>query len=196
MQLKSKAGLLVVLLIVPALFFLFLVFFGQNKFELPFFLAYSVESDSGILILKKNLHKDKSLFLDQFSSKNSVSEDTLYLKLPSNYLNLPANRIVILFNSESFANPSENQKAELLRINEKIENREDIVLFERYQGDSENEFWTNFISFVKTGESRNYNSEGMIFLFDKDGFCRGLYDPSVKAEVDRLITEYQILQKF
>jgi protein SCO1 len=68
----KKAGILIATLVIPALFFLFLKFFGQNHFGLPRFIPV-IDSATNNVVMKKVFNKEL----------NKIVNDTLFRTIPS-----------------------------------------------------------------------------------------------------------------
>lgn len=186
MKKHLKTGLLIIMLAVPVFLFLFLKFFGENKFDLPYLVALGVEKTSF-----SELYNDYDQNLDENYLK-SIPGDSIYLVFPEIDSNLDGSKAVLILYSplQSF---NENQQLEIDRFKSKIKNPTDLNIIEIKNAETD-KFWSLFFKVNKQKGRTFVNNVGMIALLDQKGFFRGIYNPSIKSEIDRLITEYQILE--
>ncbi len=192
MKINLKAGLLVILLAVPAFLFLFLFFFGENRFDLPYLLNLGTAENGEIELNEKCRSFSNQDFLIEHSGKMEIKSDSVYLQFDGLNEN-HSKSIKIIYDCSSEAGPSENHMAELKRINDKIQNKRNIELLFLYGADKNEKYFNNLFKFLESVYTAYYFPDGIILLIDENNYFRGLYNPSVKAEVDRLVTEYQIL---
>lgn len=192
MKFNLKAGLLVMLLAVPAFLFLFLLFFGENQFDLPYLFAVGSNKDGEIVLSERCENLPNSDFLIENANQANFLSDSVFLIYGGPGAE-DSNSVKIVYDCLNDTGPSENQISELKRIENKIENKPRVKLLFLYGSVSQNEYFRNFYNLLETCYKNYYYQNGIILLIDNKNYFRGVYDPSVKSEVDRLVTEYQIL---
>ncbi|MEQ8358661.1 MAG: hypothetical protein RH860_04180 [Cytophagales bacterium] len=187
-----KAGLLVILLAVPAFLFLFLFFFGENRFDLPYLLNLGIVKNGDIELNENCRSFSKPDFLIDNSGKTEIQSDSIYL-IFDGLTKDDSKSIRIIYDCINEKGPSENHIAELKRLKDKIQNKRNIELLILYGADKNEKYFNNLFEFLKSVYTAYYFPDGMLLLIDENNYFRGIYNPTVKAEVDRLVTEYQIL---
>ncbi len=192
MKINLKAGLLIILLAAPAFLFLFLFFFGENQFDLPYLLAIGTKEKKEITILEKCKNFSNPEFIFENSDKTELISDSVYLTFKNSYDN-NTRSVKILYDCLAENGPSENQIAELKRIEGKIQNQDKVKMLLLYREGKDQAYFTEFYELLELCFKQYYFPDGMLILIDENNYFRGFYDPSIKSEVDRLITEYQIL---
>ena len=186
MKKHFKTGLLIVMLAVPVFLFLFLKFFGENKFDLPYLISLGVENSE-----IKDINQSFNFELAESYFK-SIPDDSIYLVFPEIDSNLDGSKAVLILYSpkQSF---TKNQQLEIDRFKSKIKNPDKLNIIEIKNAESD-DYWSIFFEINKQKGRSFVNNIGMLALIDQGGFFRGIYNPGIKSEIDRLITEYQILE--
>lgn len=192
MKINIRAGLLVILLAVPAFLFLFLFFFGENRFDLPYLLNLGIAKNGEIELNENCRSFSNPDFLIDNSGKTEIQSDSVYL-LFDGITKDDSKSIKIIYDCIIENGPSENHIAELNRLKDKIQNKRNIELLFLYGADKNEKYFNNLFELLESVYTTYYFPDGILFLIDENNYFRGIYNPSVKAEVDRLVTEYQIL---
>lgn len=212
MKFIHKAGILAVILAIPAFVLFFLYGFGKNHFDLPIFYATdSVEVNGRYVITKAHTIPDFT-FIDQdnqlFDSKS-----------------LEGNIYVADFFFTSCAGICPKMTSQLTRVQEAFLDQKDfkIVSFtvdpkrdsaetlKRYAEDynatpgkwvfltgEKDSLYTVaqkgfFISAMEDEKLADFIHSEKLILIDKSGRIRGYYNGTEKESVDRLIREIQVL---
>jgi protein SCO1/2 len=163
MQKYIKAGMLTLVLALPAFLILFLHSFGENHFELPYFVP-AVDS-TGQTILNG---KDTVFYQVPLKKQNSIRVVGFFEPLNDIVVAQHFSRVEKLIGKEVIF--------EVVRDNP-------ISLGQIYKvGNLKN---------VKSNQTIPYNEE--FVLLDKQGYIRGFYDGKDEKEVERLITEINVL---
>lgn len=218
MKNAQKVGILIGILVIPALIFLFLKFFGQNYYSLPY--LFPKIDDYGNPVVKNGdtlFHQvPKFELIDQDNNKftSADTDGKIYVAdffftrcgtiCPKLSKSLVRVQEVYQNNSDvlivSHTVDPEHDKGEVLKkyaANYKAEkgkwffvtsDKENLykLIIEGYK------LPVSDASMLNKPEDAFVHSEKML-LIDKDGFIRGIYDGTNKADVDRLITEIDIL---
>lgn len=163
MQKYIKAGMLTLVLVLPALVILFLHGFAENHFKLPYLVP---QTDSSGQI--------------KFNGK-----DTVFYQVP---IDTQDKVRVVSFLGDT---GHDQARGQLSRVEKIVSND---VFIEKLSSD-ENEAALKYrVSSIKKGKPAKtilYNEQ--FVLIDKKGFIRGFYDGTDPVDVDRLITEIEIL---
>lgn len=218
MKNTQKVGILIGILVIPALIFLFLKFFGQNYYDLPY--LFPKIDDYGNAVVKDGdtvfhqiprfelLDKDgKPFTTDKIKDKIYVADffftrcGTICPKLSKSLTRIQEayqNNSDVLIVSHTV--DPEHDRGEVLQKYaadyKAIDNKWFFVT-----GDKANIYKliiegyklpVSDSSMLNKPEDAFVHSEKML-LIDKNGFVRGIYDGTNKADVDRLITEIDIL---
>lgn len=193
MKIDWKAGLLIILLAVPAFLFLFLFFFGENQFDLQYKFPVAIENEGEVEYF---LEDSDYTHIAESYQKPPTGGDTLYLKIPLSERQSGKPHIIIVYYNEQNVEPDYNQYAELIRLEDKVKNQNRVQLLKMYDEGQMSAYWNELFRLIKKAYPEAYSADGLMLLIDEKGFFRGVYKPSIKAEIDRLITEYQIILKF
>ena len=165
MQKYIKAGMLTLVLVLPALVILFLHGFAENHFQLPYLVP--VTDSSGRVSMN--------------------GKDTVFYQVP----NTKQNQIKIV---SFFSNNVSNQLAQQYLRVEKLAS-EEVLLERITGSDAEKEAIQKYravpLKKAKSLETIPYNEQ--FVLLDKKGYIRGFYDGTNPEEVDRLTAEVKIL---
>jgi len=202
----TKAGLLVVTLVIPALIFTFLRFFATNHYGVPY---YHPLIDSGGKIVIKN---GDTLFYQVSGIKGIKSDGT---KVPDgifknkltvvNYLPENCNDTcqIALGNLERVYRLRESIKnLELFTITDSSYNIEghkevreqDGWLFVKVLGSGAKEVLDTVLKYqTKVPAAKTNSTDNKLILIDEDGHVRGYYNGSEREETDRLMAEIKIL---
>lgn len=165
MQKFIKAGMLTLVLVLPALVILFLHGFAENHFQLPYLIP-----------------------LTDSSGKVSMNgKDTLFYQVP----NTDGDQIKII--SFISKNASNQLKQQYSRV-EKLASG-DVILENIVGSETEREAIQTYrvspLKKEKSLETIPYNEQ--FVLLDKKGYIRGFYDGTNPEDVDRLTAEVKIL---
>lgn len=190
---KIQAGILVLIIGVPAFVFLFLEFFGSNRFELLYFYPYQTK-EKGINLNEPllNLSKElKTYGFHPFEANNSKVGDSLYLNLHA-----PSLRDVFSTNGEYLLILDEIGKEEGKIPWSRVEQR----MLSRFPGEYSLIMIPAHkiplrISQVLTKNIRNDLKPVNALLVDSMGFVRGCYNLKDVVGQDLLITEYEVLNE-
>jgi len=218
MKNTQKVGILIGILVIPALIFLFLKFFGQNYYNLPY--LYPQVDDYGNAVVKNGdtvfhqiprfelIDKDGKAFSSDKTKDKIYVADFFFTRCGTICPKLSKSLVRV---QEAYQNNSdvlivshtvdpEHDKGEVLQKYaadyKAIDNKWFFVT-----GDKANLYKliiegyklpVSDASMLNKPEDAFVHSEKLL-LIDKKGFVRGIYDGTNKADVDRLITEIDIL---
>lgn len=165
---NKKFVYLFLALLLPALIFVFLKYFGKNEFNIPVYYENGIDSVSvncGGDYSKPYVLPDSVLLAIEATSKPAL----VIVFEPTQATQIELNRLTDIFNQREFT------KTE-------VKVQEDTgVSAARYRR------WTSCIFFIK----EPYNA----MLVDDQNRIRGYYAVDSREEMDRLILEMQILLK-
>jgi protein SCO1 len=198
-----KAGILIILIVIPAFIFLFLEFFGSNVFALPYLFPVAISSpdkDKPIALDRPYPDRESLNFLEYMGNPDPEGSDTLYLKLPLLSNNFKKNEsslnTMIFFVPEPF-------RAEvnliIKRMNSRLEKGK-INNFVLYP-DMQTQFDPGSDEGIILELVKNRKASGeeipayLAMLVDERGFIRGLYSPHNPEDADRMIVETEVLIK-
>ena len=217
-----KAGILIVLLVVPALVFLFLKTFGDNKFSLPYYFPELDESGHAIVEKGDTLfHKIQDFELvSQLNSPVRLSDFDGEIKIVSFFFSRCGTVCPILNTNLSRVNETfkDNIGVEFLSITvdpnfdtpEVLEAYADEIspgLTNWYflSGDKEYIYNLALKGFkLPVSDASVYTNEPLdvdemfihsekVLLLDGDNFVRGIYDGTELEEMERIRLEMKIL---
>jgi protein SCO1/2 len=160
-----KAGLLTLVLVLPALIVLFLHGFAENHFTLPY-LQPLVDSTGTVVM-------------------NGL--DTVFYQVPKA---VEKNIKVVAFFGE---NPSNQLIQQFSRV-EKLASDDvkvEALKGENVEKDATEIYKIKPLIKAKSAENILYNEQ--FILIDKEGYTRGVYDGTDPEDVDRLLAELKIL---
>ena len=202
----TKAGLLIVTLVIPALIFTFLRFFATNHYGVPYY--HPLTDSSGKVIIENG----DTLFYKVSGIKSVKSDGT---KVPDsifknkltvvNYLpeNCDDTCQIALSNLERVYQLRESiGNLELLTItdstynagNNKEVREQDGWLFVKVSGSKAEEVLDTVLKYqTKVTGSKTNSTDNKLILIDEDGHIRGYYNGSEREEADRLMAEIKIL---
>jgi protein SCO1/2 len=165
MQKYIKAGMLTLVLALPALIVLFLHGFAENHFQLPYFVPLT--DSSGRIVMN--------------------GQDTLFYQVPTT--NKKSIRVVSFIGDDA-----PNQlKQQFLRV-EKLASEKIIVekiAGQNAEIEAIQKYRVPLLKKAKSSQTIPYYEQ--FVLIDKKGYIRGFYEGTNPEEVDRLITEIKIL---
>ncbi len=163
MQNYIKAGMLTLVLALPALVILFLHSFAENHFELPYLIP--VTDSSGKVQLN--------------------GKDTVFYQVPVEN----RGRIKVV----SFVDTTEHNqiREQLLRIEKIVSKDISIENSPLSEQEAAQNYRVSTIKKAKPAKTILFNEQ--FVLIDKEGYIRGFYDGTDPTDVDRLITEIEIL---
>ena len=197
---QLKALLLLILLGMPVLFYLFLQSFGENKYEVPVFF------ENGIPDRVSGCETDEPHSLtnyfqsdacDTWSCSQVVGKYTVFCFIKSECETEAISqfaRVNNLFRDQStfhavaVALDSVTDQQALTNQLELYKIPKNLWSWWTYQQGTE--------TLVRCGFNLNIdcNASQTMVLIDKDYRIRGIYNSQDEEEMDRLVTEYQILQ--
>lgn len=219
-----KAGILIVLLVIPALFFLFLKTFGDNEFTLP---KYFPELDeSGHVQVTEGdtvFHSVASFTLtNQFDKEVSLSDFGGEIKVVSFFFSRCGTICPIMNQNlarvqETFKNDSEvnflsitidpNFDTSPILLNYASEFSSEFKNWQLLTGDKEYIYNTAIKEFkLPVADYSGIDSTGKFnvdeafihseraLLLDKENFVRGIYDATDVLEIDRMKAEIKVLK--
>ena len=210
----SKAGLLFVLLVIPALVFLFLKIFGKNHFTLPVYYAVdSVASDKGYTVTKAHEIPAFALLKQDGSELKSTDlegkiyvADFFFTRCPGicPKMSTELTRVQEVFAGDtevkiiSFSVDPEYDRPDTLRSYAKKYNA-DLKQWTFVTGTKEAIYsLAQKGFFLSAMEDKDrpvefIHSDKMV-LVDKKGWIRGYYNGTDKKDVNRLIDEIRVLK--
>ena len=160
-----KAGILTLVLVMPALVVLFLHGFAENHFKLPY-LVPTIDSTGQVKMSGK---------------------DTLFYQVPG------ASDIAISVIG-FFGENANNQLKEGFGRVEKLASKSvivEIIKEKNVEQIATQKFKVSPIKKAKSIETIGYDKQ--FLLIDRQGFIRGIYDGTNHLDVDRLVVETKIL---
>jgi protein SCO1/2 len=220
----KKAGVLIVILAIPAFIFIFLKLFGNNYYKLPYFMP---EMDEHGQVLMKGadtvFHKIPEFVLtdqngNKFSSQQTKGKiyvadffftrcGTICPKLSSSMIrvqDLFTDSPDILMVSHS-VDPNHDTPEVLKAYAKKYDAKEGKWFF--LTGDKKTVYdlaikgyklpvadASDYDKNIKNVDEMFIHSEKLM-LIDKEGYIRGIYDGTFNADVERLIAEIKVLQE-
>lgn len=210
----TKTGLLLLLLVIPVLFFLFLKFFGKNHYSLPvYFATDSIAYNNGFKVTAAHTIPDFAL----------TTQDGALLKGKD----LRGKIVVVDFFFTRCPGICPKMTSELTRLQDVFAEDKDVKIVS-FSVDPEHDLpdtlkaysqkhnaklgqWT-FVTgskdsiyalaqrgfFITAMEDRQRPLEFIhsdkLVLVDKNGWIRGYYNGTKKKEVDRLMDEIRVLE--
>lgn len=217
-----KTGALAILLIVPVFVFLFLKFFGENHFDLPYYFpelnekgevvvngkdtvfhqipTYVLENQNGDSVGSEQL-KEKIAVVDFFFTRCGTICPKMTTQLTRVQKMFKSNEEVKL---QSISIDPKHDSASILKIYaekyDAIEGKWDFLT-----GDKKTIYdlaikgfklpvadASEYDSTIKSVDETFIHSEKLL-LIDKKGYIRGIYDGTNSEDVDRLMVEIKIL---
>jgi len=190
----SKAGLLIITLVTPALIFVFLTYFGTNHYVLPYYnptinRTGQVEIENGDTLFRK------------------ISE----IKLKAAKTNVIGKLTVVNYLPETCKDSCLLMLAQLERINNLTSDIPDLVILSltktvKKKSDYSDELGKGGWKVLSANKDESMNVlhnqlglqtnsfENRLVLIDKQGFTRGFYNGADSEDADRLMAEIKILQ--
>ncbi len=165
MQKYIKAGMLTLVLVLPALVILFLHGFAENHFQLPYLVP--VTDSSGIISMNG---KDTVFY-------QVPSADRGQIKIISFFMNNASNQLVQQYSRV------EKLASEEVRLERITGSGAEKAATQKYR--------VTPLKKAKSLETIPYNEQ--FVLLDKKGYIRGFYDGTNPEEIDRLTAEIKIL---
>ncbi|WP_337041540.1 SCO family protein [Emticicia sp. 17c] len=219
-----KAGILIVILVIPAFIFIFLKLFGNNYYKLPYLMPELTEEGQVMMKGADTVYHRIPDFelIDQNGQKFSSAQTkgkiyvadffftrcgTICPKLSSSMLRVQdifANDADVLMVSHS-VDPTHDTPAVMKEYAKKYEAHEGKWFF--LTGDKKSIYdlaikgyklpvadASEYDKNIKNVDEMFIHSE-KILLIDKEGYIRGIYDGTFNADVERLIAEVKVLQE-
>ncbi|NIJ51036.1 hypothetical protein [Dyadobacter arcticus] len=197
----SKAGLLIITLVIPALIFIFLKFFARNHYDLPYY--FPKRDGQGKVVFK---NKDTVFYtfdnicrplqapvitnkLTVVSSLPEKCDDNCRLVIAQlQRINTLGNEIteLNLLTLSEFGKPKDNSFPEEIG-----KGRWQLVNIARNEIDS---CFRIDLAFQASVEGMVIPIEERLILIDREGYIRGYYNGTKVAETDRLMAEIKILK--
>ena len=203
MKKYSKAGLLIITLVIPALIFTFLRFFATNHYNIPYY--FPITEDHG----KVKIVDGDTLFykVERFSATGSdgkaIAQDLFAGKLTVvNYLPKHCGDSCQVLQNSLERIYSLRDKVEALRLLTVSSNAKDIASFSERVGwaaisvlpDKLNDILLHTFRFDTSVPKAKTNSmESKLLLIDTESHIRGYYNGYDPEEINRLMAEIKIL---
>lgn len=219
-----KAGILIVLLVIPALFFVFLKTFGENEFSLPKY--FPVLDETGHVLITEgdtvfNTINDFSL-TNQFGETVSLSQFNNEIKIVSFFftrcgticpmMNENLARVQETFKSDSSVNflsisidPEFDTPTVLSNYGSEFS--PELIHWELLTGEKDyiynlaiDEFKLSVADYSGTDSLGNLDIDKAFIhsekalLLDEQNYVRGIYDATDLLEIDRLKLEIKVLK--
>jgi protein SCO1/2 len=165
MQKYIKAGILTLVLVLPALVILFLHGFAENHFQLPYLVP--ITDSSGRISMNG---KDTVFYQVPDTDRGKIKIISFFTKTTSKQLVQQYSRVEKLASSEVFLANIDGNEAEK---------------------EATQKYRVPPLKKEKSLETIPYNEQ--FVLLDKQGFIRGFYDGTNPEDVDRLTAEVKIL---
>ncbi|MDF7818188.1 hypothetical protein P1X15_11305 [Runella sp. MFBS21] len=163
MQKYLKAGLLTIVLVLPALVLLFLHLFAENHFKLPYLVP--LKDTTGAV---KMMGKDTVFYKVPGVEPSKINVVGFWKDEEASHLAVQFSRVQKLASEEIVFRRVRSDEAEFVNIYK-------LSPLKKYQSSETIPYTQQFV------------------LIDKKGHIRGFYDGSDPVEVDRLIAELKIL---
>ncbi len=181
----KRAGILVVLIVIPAFLFVFLEFFGENVFSLPYKFPVGIKSENGTIEFFEDLGIDPNnseLFLSYGKPEKQGNDSIYFLMNPKQYFaRVSSNRIAFVLFLSQEADGNIDQLTS--RVNSRIGKQK--------------------VSFLKSSTMDRSVSILMelskpkvpiAILVDINGFIRSVYRDLETETTDRLLNELEVLE--
>ena len=197
---QLKALLLLILLGMPVLFYLFLQSFGENKYEIPIFFEDGI-SDRLSGCEREVPHTIDNYFqseaCDDWSCSEVAGKYTVFCFIKSNCQSDAISelaRVSNVFREKPFFH------AVTIALDSLTDQRVLTKQVELYSLPESVWSWWSFQQgtehLVRCGFNLNIDCDAshMVILVDSEYRIRGIYNSQDEQEMDRLVTEYQILE--
>ena len=214
MKSYNKAGLLIALLVIPALIFVFLKVFAKNHFSIPVYYSIdSVKTDNGFKITKAHQIPDFSLINQNgvtITSKDLIGTikvvDFFFTRCPGicPKMTNQLTRVQEVFIEDEdvklisiTVDPVYDQPDTLKLYSQKYKALTEKWLFLTGPKDSIYALAQKgfFLSAMEDKEHPvDFIHSDKVVLVDKNGWIRGYYNGTDKKDVDRLIDELRVLR--
>lgn len=209
MQKYVKAGLLIIVLVVPALIFLFLQSYTANHFDLPYFVPlrnsvtnevvrkgedtvfyqvkdFSLTSVTSDLVINSAQLQGKTVVINAFKSPCDAGCDRTLTELTRvSALHQAYPSFTIL----TIANKNEESLAKLARY-QKTGWYVTTVPDSMYAGVVQGTF--HLLPDDNNDKTISFNNR--LILLDGNGYIRGYYDAGKTEEIERLLAEIRVLE--
>jgi hypothetical protein len=170
---NAKNTILILLLVIPGLFFLFLKFFGTNTFIVPIYYEDGVSSTyCDLKIDTTYLLPDKEVTIYYAHTKNNMYLDRILYVLPR-----------VQFNEDIRIVGLENLNEDPLSHVDQVD----------YEGLLPN-MLVDYLSCRLLVYEQSSDIYNFIVLVDEKGRIRGYFDGSDEKELDRLLAELKVLK--
>lgn len=191
-----KAGLLIVTLVIPALIFVFLQFFGTNHYNLPYYNPATDENGKVLLHGKDTVFNKITETCVIGGSADFKGRVTVINSLPAEC----DEKCEIMFAQlqRVFELTNEISDLNLLTLSltgtTKPENLPDKLHSRKWQlvgtlsKHIDNCFYTSALP-----ATSDFSTDEQVMLVDREGYIRGYYNGSDEKEIDRLMAEIKIL---
>jgi protein SCO1/2 len=217
-----KTGILIATLGIPVFVFLFLKFFGENKFDLPYYFP-QLDQNGEVIISEKDTVFTKVpnfLFLSQDSTTYNSTIDTNKIRVLGFFfsrcgticpvINKNVDRLAEKFNHEDnlkflmiSIDPNFDRPFVLKKYREGFSSKSKNWLFLTGNKKDIYDFAIKGVKLpvadaseydkgIKSVDETFIHSEKLL-LIDKSGYIRGIYDGTNTADINRLDVEIKVL---
>ena len=161
-----KAGILTLTLVLPALLLVFMHLTAENQYKLPRFFPRT-ETSGKVLLAERDTLFEALPVKNEISVANLFTKDSIVSKKVDSqkvYLQKEFPEITWITHS------SETEKLEKLA-------------FDYMKSEA-----------VRTGKQERFSENGKLFLIDRHGVARGIFNGLNSEEIDRLSAEIKVLK--
>ncbi|UTA67581.1 SCO family protein [Emticicia sp. 21SJ11W-3] len=219
-----KAGILVVILVVPAFIFIFLKLFGNNYYKLPYFMPET--DDRGMVLMKGAdtvFHQIPAFELTDQNGQKFSSEQTKGKIYVADFFFTRCGTICPKLSSAMLrVQDVFMDNPDVMLISHSVDpNHDTPQVLKEYakKFDAKNGKWffltgekkaiydlaikgyklpvadaSEYDKNIKNVDEMFIHSE-KIMLIDKDGYIRGIYDGTFNADIERLQAEIKVLEE-
>lgn len=209
MQKYIKAGLLIVVLVVPALIFIFLQTYTANHFDLPYYVPLQNPETKQVLLKGQDtiFYQVRDFSLTTVDSNSAITSEQLRGKtVVLSAFKSPCDAVcdktlseLTRINGLHKAYPSLNI---LTIINENQELSDKITSYQKVgwqvamvrDSTFQKVVQGSFRLFPKDTNEQTISVNNRLSLIDSNGFIRGYYDAGKTEEVERLLAEIRVLE--
>jgi protein SCO1/2 len=188
----SKAGLLIVTLVIPALIFAYLNFFAKNHYILPYFFPSKDAKGNVIVQNGDTLYRKAASICPELNDFEFEGKLTVVNTLPAS---CDSQCVAVLAQLNRIAALEKGiPQLGILSIAEK--SPYSAGQFREMMG---KDFWQIRVQAkipvcFEDEENKTIAVNSRLVLIDNEGFVRGFYDGSNEVETDRLMAEIKILE--
>lgn len=209
MQKYIKAGLLIVVLVVPALIFIFLQSYTANHFDLPYYVPLQNPETKHVLLNGQDtvFYQVKDFSLTSVDSNSVITSEQLRGKtVVMSAFKSPCDAVCDKTLSEltrvSGLHQAYPSLSILTIINESQKLSDKITSYQKAgwqvaavrDSTFQNVVQGNFRLFPENTNEQTISVNNRLSLIDGEGFIRGYYDAGKTEEVERLLAEIRVLE--